>query len=1115
MDTPDPDTGSGLLTPGQELGAPQDGGTELPAPRDEPAPAADPTPAAAPGGPAVHDGLAPAGTGTRPGAGPGADASSEPSGPDGLARPDGTVEPPEPDDVVEVLEVAPPVVAVLVTSDPGPWLEDALASLAGQEYPSLSVLVLDNGSVDDPTPRIAQSMPHAFVRRLPGNVGFAAAANEVMATVEGATFFLFCHDDVVLAPDAVRVMVEEAYRSNAGVVGPKLVDYDTPDVLLEVGMAVDHYGVPFSGIEPGEVDQEQHDAVRDVFFVSDAVMLVRADLFNELDGFDAATFPGFDDVDLCWRARLAGARVLVAPDACVRHRRATLQDDRPTRRDSHGDLRAWTRGRVRVLMKSYSPIALLWVLPAAFVLNLVEAGALVVARQPRRASALISGWLSALRQLPDIRRARADAQRLRRVDDGDVRDLMVRGSARMRTFLGHRLHAGDRLAEVSTRTREAVSHAGTRLRSAPMILTALIAVLLAVGSRSLLLDRVPEIGALRDWPGAGSLWSTFLSPWRYASLGADAPGPPIFGLMAALSTALLGDSDLARTLVVAGAFPLGAWGAFRLARPLAPSPLPAAVAALAYVVNPVVRNAIGEGLFGPLVTYALAPFLLGSLLRAGAAGAGRRTRVHATLAAALLVAVIAAAWPPGIACALAIAVAFALAAPFVRGFRLAARTAAAATLGTLLAFVLLAPWSIGLIGADSASLGLIPHRAMGLVDILAFQTGRAGSGAAPWGLIVAGLLPLAVATGPRLAWAGRAWMLTFVAWAVAWLPTRFDADAAVPAVEGVLVLAALGLALAVGLGLAAFVEELRTFHFGWRQLAAVVAALGLALPIMGLAADALQGRWGLAGDDWAARFAWMDDEPADGGFRVLWLGDPTILPADAHVVDGTGYALTRDGAGDVRALWAPPRDRAERELVRAIELARSGRTLRLGHLLAPAGVRYIAVVERAAPESGARAAADPRLETELASQLDLTVSRLEASAVVYENEAWIPRRALVAPETDVPAGTGDPLGAAARFSARTEPVTGPRSVSDPTGPGTILWSEAADGGWNADANGNALRRADAFGWTNAFSATENSSVAIAFDAGPRRVLVWIELLAWVAVAVAWFRSRHRRPEERS
>ncbi|HTK17258.1 MAG TPA: glycosyltransferase family 2 protein, partial [Acidimicrobiia bacterium] len=240
----------------------------------------------------------------------GADAADEREEPEGPEEP-----------------AAPPVVAVVVTTG-GKWLDAAVASLAAQDYPALSVLVLDNASDEDPTARIAAEMPTAFVRRLPENVGFAAAANEVLHTVEGATFLVFCHDDVALDADAVRVMVEEAYRSNAAIVGPKLVEYDDPGVLVEVGMAIDHYGVPFSAIEPGELDQEQHDGVRDVFFVSHATMLVRADLFRELDGFDVATAPGSDDIDLCWRARLVGARVLVAPEARVRHRRATAVDER-------------------------------------------------------------------------------------------------------------------------------------------------------------------------------------------------------------------------------------------------------------------------------------------------------------------------------------------------------------------------------------------------------------------------------------------------------------------------------------------------------------------------------------------------------------------------------------------------------------------------------------------------------------------------------------------------------------------------------------------------------------------------------------------------------------------
>ena len=413
-------------------------------------------------------------------------------------------------------------------------------------------------------------MPNAYVRRLGTDGGFATAANEALRTIEGAPFLLFCHDDVVLDPDAVRIMVEEAYRSNAGIVGPKIVDHDHPEILLEVGMAVDHYGVPFSGIEPDEIDQEQHDAVRDVFFVSHATMLVRADLFHELSGFDPATAPGSDDIDLCWRARIAGARVIVAPDARIRHRGATVTETRRARsRGRHKvDVRAETEGRLRLLFKAYSGLGLVWVLPIAFVLGVVEAIALTLTGQARRARSLLGGWFAGLRHLAKMRSARAETQKLRRVDDRDVRELMIRGSARIRNYTVRHLH-GDRLADLSNRTRFRMTESRAQLRTPPAILAVVLGVVVLFGSRSLLLGRVPEIGSFRAWPGVGALWSTFTSPWRYTMMGAPTAATPAFGLMAALSTVLLGHEGLARSLVVGAALPLGVWGTYRLVRPLA------------------------------------------------------------------------------------------------------------------------------------------------------------------------------------------------------------------------------------------------------------------------------------------------------------------------------------------------------------------------------------------------------------------------------------------------------------------------------------------------------------------------------------------------------------------
>src|ERR1700722_18879763 len=216
----------------------------------------------------------------------------------------------------------PAVVAVVVTTGAGPWLEEELSSLAAQSYEELSVLVLVTGEGPDPTERVGRILPEAFVRLLPGRPGYAAASNEALGMVEGAAFFLLCHDDCALDPDAVHNMVEESFRSNAGVVSPKFVNWNDPSVLLHVGMHCDKTGAVVDRIQDGEVDHGQHDAVRDVFVAPGGCILIRADLWRELGGFDGGIAAMGEDLDLSWRSQVAGSRVVVAPDARVRHREA-------------------------------------------------------------------------------------------------------------------------------------------------------------------------------------------------------------------------------------------------------------------------------------------------------------------------------------------------------------------------------------------------------------------------------------------------------------------------------------------------------------------------------------------------------------------------------------------------------------------------------------------------------------------------------------------------------------------------------------------------------------------------------------------------------------------------
>ena len=178
------------------------------------------------------------------------------------------------------------------------------------------------------------------MRALGDNPGFGPAANQAMKLVEGAGFFCFVHDDVALDPNAISELVAETYRSNAGIVGPTLVEWDHPNVLQHVGLSSDRVGVVLDTAEIGELDQEQHDAVRDVFCVPTACLLVRIDLFRALGGFAPDIDFYADDLDLCWRAHPTGARVPVVPVSRVRHRERL-----PERRADHDPLALHARHR--------------------------------------------------------------------------------------------------------------------------------------------------------------------------------------------------------------------------------------------------------------------------------------------------------------------------------------------------------------------------------------------------------------------------------------------------------------------------------------------------------------------------------------------------------------------------------------------------------------------------------------------------------------------------------------------------------------------------------------------------------------------------------------------------
>ncbi len=958
-------------------------------------------------------------------------------------------------------EAPPAVVAVVMVEGEAPHLEACLRGLEATAYPGLTVLVMAQTD-DDLRPRVATVAPTAFVRPVESR-GFATGANEAIATVQGAQFLVLMRPDVVCEPESIRLLVEEAYRSNAAIVGPKIVDADHPDRLREVGWSIDRFAVPHSEIEPEELDQEQHDAVRDVFFVGDACTLVRADLFAALEGFDPACDPGAHDLDLCWRARLVGARVLVAPDARVGRFEVAPPSTEITRLGH--------RHRLRSLLTNTSTARLAWIVPVAVLMHSLEAVIFVLRRQRIRASILMGGWLWNLRHLGELRVARKRAQSARVVPEREIHALQFLGSARIANYAANRLHAEEHVRSLSERGRTIAGSARGQFRSLRGL--ALLALMLIVlfGSREILFGRLALVGQFVPWPGIADLLREFTSHWRYADLGSAAAAPPMFALAGGLRAALLGADGFGQTLLVVGAIPMGILGARFAAQRIVRRGWPDVVAAAAYAVVPLPRNAIATGRLGPLVVYAVMPFIFVGVAQLGGLIAHRWPRRRIAVVTGGLVGLAAVFWPLAVALPIVVALGVVIAAPLAGDDRarvVAVVRGAGATAG--IALTVLVPWPLSFLasGDRAGALGIVDDPARSFGPLLRLVTGTNGAGVGGWGLLIGGLLVVLLARGERAQWCLRLWGMALLTWMLALLPTWLGTSS--PALEGALVPAGFAMAIVVAIGTATFSEEIRRSALGWRHVVVIGVAGLLGVAGLGLVGDAVSGRWGQPASDWNETLDWMRSQQARGDFRVLWIGAPEVVPGAIHRSGRDVYAITVNGPATLLDAMPPPGGDGADAARDAVAAVRSVATNRLGRLIRPMGVRYVVAVHRIGP--GADIQADPGLRWGLAQQLDLRELDGSPGATVYENVEWSPGRVAGAGRESV----ADPWPGSGRV--------GDRSVR--------VWSQYYDDAWEARSGSQILTHRRVDGWANGFVPRGTAPVEV------RDTNQWFR---WIAVAI--------------
>jgi GT2 family glycosyltransferase len=1098
---------------------------------------------------------------------------------------------------VAASKAAPRVVAVVVTHDPGDWFTSTLEALAAQDYPELRVVVMDSGSSPDPgeglVHMVRATLPDATVHRLAKNVGFGGAANEVLsgglahADAADADFFLFCHDDVAPEPTTLRVLVETALQWGASVVAPKLVGWDDPRWVLQMGEAVDKTATVIPLIEPYELDQGQHDGLREVFAVPGAVTLVRAKTFARIGGFDETIKHEGDNLSLCWRARIAGARVLVTSATRVRHRQALAErvPDGLRRRQA-------ARAPLRVLLTCYGRIHLWRVLPQAACLSWFRIMAALATTRFSSARALAGAWWWNVCRLPSVWIARGQVRRFRRVPDAGLRQLQVPGLTRSQRVVRRRAAtassmvaspapvSGASLAGADTTSVAAHGQPAERFAQGDrsrgdwtpgsVVVIAALASVLVMGSRHLLTRGVPLVGDLVPFDTPGNLFEEWTSGWRRTGLGSDDPAPSILAALSTLGTLVGGHMALLRTALTVGLIPVGVIGAFRMLRPSG-SPRAPVGAAVAYAALPVPYAALSAGRWAPLAAYAAMPWLLSRLARGSGAppygplpyglspgdqeSASPGLAVHA-LVLGVITALFSMVVPAAPVVVLLLAGALAIGSLLAFEGRYAARLVAVATGGVLVAGVLHLPWSLAVVGwgesGDRSPIwwGLGTRGAeISPLDLLGLSTVGPTAHLYAAALLGAAGLALLVGRAWRLTWAIRGWTIALVAWGFVWVHQREVLGVPLPHLDVLMTMAGAGLAMAIGCGVGAVEFDVLGHgrRFGLRRMVAAVTGAALVLAVIPLAEASVDGYWDMPRGDFASLLGTVDEDVVETPSRVLWLGNADVLPvhgwslgsgdADREAAGNLAYATTLQGHPTVQDLWpgpvGPPMDR----IADAVDLARAQETTRLGSLLAPMAVQYIAVPLQLAPSAFTSAARPPPedLLVGLAEQLDLQRVPADPGFVLYRNLAFLPARGAVPiPEDrDAPPGDdsspGDPSGLSQQLLPATIATEDPRQVEPaleetvgfahdrgelPDGV-AVLQSVAASDRWVLSVDGAPAERTTAFGWANQFFVTRPGTAELRYETpGERHLLLAVQAAAWVAALLALVVVRRRTTTRR-
>lgn len=219
----------------------------------------------------------------------------------------------------------PSVAVVILNWNGRKLLERFLPSVTASEYPNLQIIVGDNASIDDSVSFLKENYPRITIIQNDKNYGFAEGYNKVLAKVK-ADYFVLLNSDVEVPIKWIKPIIEIMQSDeNIAVAQPKIkwqLHKEKFEYAGAAGGFIDLHAYPFCRgriFDEVETDNHQYDTDIDIFWASGAAFFIKRKAWQQVGGLDADLFAHMEEIDLCWRLKNLGYRIVCCSKAEVYH----------------------------------------------------------------------------------------------------------------------------------------------------------------------------------------------------------------------------------------------------------------------------------------------------------------------------------------------------------------------------------------------------------------------------------------------------------------------------------------------------------------------------------------------------------------------------------------------------------------------------------------------------------------------------------------------------------------------------------------------------------------------------------------------------------------------------